>query len=89
MVYELESVLQDTMCWVRKRLVDFNAGKSELVPFYGSNNCCSMDVKMYRPLHDEISSFKICFNQLFGCPELSLGLLTRERCHSPVVNHCL
>lgn len=77
MVYKLEFDLQDTMCWVRKRLVDFSAAKTELFTFYDSNNCGSMYIKMYRSLYDEIS-FKICFNQLFGCPKFSLGPLTRE-----------
>ena len=30
---ELESVLQDSMDWGKKRLVDFNAGKTQLVSF--------------------------------------------------------
>ena len=35
---ELESDLRDTVDLGRKWLVDFNAGKSELVPFDRSNN---------------------------------------------------
>ena len=35
---ELESDLQDTEDWGRKWLVDFNAGKTQLVPFGQSNN---------------------------------------------------
>ena len=30
---ELESDLQDTVCWGKKWLVDFNAGKTQLVSF--------------------------------------------------------
>ena len=37
---ELESDLRDTADWDRKWLVDFNAGKTQLVFFDQSNNCC-------------------------------------------------
>ena len=43
---ELESDLQDTVDWREKWLVDFNAGKTQLVLFYWSNNNGSIDVKM-------------------------------------------
>ena len=43
---ELESDLQDTMDWGRKCLVDFNAGKTQLVSFELSNNIEAIDVKM-------------------------------------------
>ena len=43
---ELESDLQDTVDWVKKWLVDFNAGKTQLVSFDRSNNNESIDVKM-------------------------------------------
>ena len=39
---ELESDIQD---WGKKRLVDFNAGKIQLVSFDRSNNNGSIDVK--------------------------------------------
>ena len=39
----LESDLQDAMDWVRKRLVDFNAGKLQLVSFNRSNNTGGID----------------------------------------------
>ena len=35
---ELESDLQDTPDWGRKQLIDFNAGKAQLVWFDWSNN---------------------------------------------------
>ena len=41
---ELESDLRDTVDW--KWLVDFNAGKTQLVSFDRSNNNGSIDVKM-------------------------------------------
>ena len=43
---ELESDLRDTVDWGRKWLVDFNAGKTQLVLFDRSNNNGSIDVKM-------------------------------------------
>ena len=46
LVSELESDLQDNVDWGRKWLVDFNAGKTELVSFSGSNNTGAIDVRM-------------------------------------------
>ena len=43
---ELESDLQDTVGWGRKWLVDFNAGKTQLVSFDWSKNTGAIDVKM-------------------------------------------
>ena len=43
---ELESDLQDTVDWGKKWLVDFNAGKTQLVSFDWSNNNGSVDAKM-------------------------------------------
>ena len=45
---ELESDLQDTVDWGKKWLwlVDFSAGKTQLVSFDWCNNTCSIDVKM-------------------------------------------
>ena len=60
LVYKLESVLQDTVYWVKKNLLDFNAGKTELVAFYSSSNCGSMDVKIYRSHHDDTSYYNKC-----------------------------
>ena len=42
---ELESDLRDTVDWGKKWLVDFNAGKTQLVSFDWSNNGF-IDVKM-------------------------------------------
>ena len=55
---ELESDLRDTVDWGRKWLVDFNAGKTQLVSFDQSNNTGAIDVKMDGSVLDEKSSFK-------------------------------
>ena len=56
---ELESDLRDTVDWGKKRLVDFNAGKTQLVSFDWSNNNGSIDVKMGGTILEEKSSFKM------------------------------
>ena len=56
---ELESDLRDTMDWGRKWLVDFNAGKSQLVSFDRSKNTGAIDVKMDGSVLEEKASFKI------------------------------
>ena len=43
---ELESDLRDTVDWGRNWLVDFNAGKTQLVSFDQSKNTGAIDVKM-------------------------------------------
>ena len=43
---ELESDLRDTVDWGRKWLVDFNAGKAQLVSFERSKNTGVIYVKM-------------------------------------------
>ena len=43
---ELESDLRDTVDWGKKSLVDFNAGKTQLVLLGRSNKNGSIDVKM-------------------------------------------
>ena len=45
LAFELESDLQDTVDWGRKWLVDFNAGKIQLVSFRWSKNTGAIDVK--------------------------------------------
>ena len=47
------------MDWARKWLVDFNAGKTQLVLFDRSNNTGSIDVKMDGSVLEEKSSFKM------------------------------
>ena len=47
------------MDWGKKWLVDFNAGKTQLVLFDRSNNNGSIDVKMDGSVLQEKSSFKM------------------------------
>ena len=47
------------MDWGKKWLVDFNAGKIQLVSFDRSNNNSSIDVKMDGSVLQEKSSFKM------------------------------
>ena len=56
---ELEPDLRDTVDWGKKWLVDFSAGKTQLVSFDRSNNNGSIDVKMDRSVLEEKSSFKM------------------------------
>ena len=59
---ELESDLLDTVDWGRKWLVDFNAGKTQLVSCDWSNNTGAMDVKMDGFALEE----KLSFNEMLG-----------------------
>ena len=56
---ELESDLEGTVDWGRKWLVDFNAGKYQLVSFDRSNNTFAIDMKMDGSVLEEKSSFKM------------------------------
>ena len=56
---ELESDLRYTVSQGRKWLVDFNAGKTQLVSFYQSNNTGTFDLKMHGFVLEEKSSFKM------------------------------
>ena len=47
------------MDWEKKWLVDFSAGKTQLVSFDRSNNNGSIDVKMDGSILEEKSSFKV------------------------------
>ena len=47
------------MDWGKKWLVDFNAGKNQLVLFDKSNNNGSIDLKMDGSVLEERSSFKM------------------------------
>ena len=55
---ELESDLRDTVDWGRKWLVDFNAGKTQLVPFDQSKNTGAIDVKMDGSILEEKRSLR-------------------------------
>ena len=46
LAYEIESDPQETVDWGKKQLVDFNAGKMQLVLLNGSNDTGAIDVKM-------------------------------------------
>ena len=59
------------MDWGKKWLVDFNAGKTQLVSFDRSNNNGSIDVKMDGSFLEEKSSFKM-LESTFSC-KLDLG----------------
>ena len=48
-----------TVDWGRKWLVDFNAGKTQLVLFDRSKNTGAVDVKMDGSVLEENSSFKM------------------------------
>ena len=56
---EFESHLQDTVDWERKWLLDFNAGKTQLVLFDWSNNTGAINVKMDESILEEKSSVKM------------------------------
>ena len=53
MASELESDLRDTVDQGKKWIVDFNAGKTQLVLFDLSNNNSSIDVRMDRSALEE------------------------------------
>ena len=59
MAAESESDLQDTMDLGRKWLIDFNAGKTQLVSFNRSDNTGAIDVKIYGSVYGKKSSFKM------------------------------
>ena len=58
MAAELESDLRDTIDWGKKCLVDFNAGKIQVVSFDRPNNT-GIDVKMDGSVLEEKSYFKM------------------------------
>ena len=70
---ELESDLRDTVDCGRKWLVDFNAGKTQLVSFDQSKNAGAIDVKMDGSVLEEKTSFKML--GLTFSSKLELGLL--------------
>ena len=56
---ELKPDLRDTSDWGRKWLVDFNAGKTQLVLFDRSKNTGAIDVKIDGSVLEEKTSFKM------------------------------
>ena len=59
LAFKLKSDQRDTVDWDRKWLVDFNAGKTQLVSFDQSNNIGAIDVKMDACVLEEKLSFKM------------------------------
>ena len=59
LVSELASDLQDTVDWGRKWLVDFGAGKTQLISFDRFNNTGAIDVKINRSVLEEKSCVKM------------------------------
>ena len=53
------NLIYKTLDWGKEWLVDFNAGKTQLVLFDWSNNNGSIDVKMDGSVLDEKSSFRM------------------------------
>ena len=53
------NLIYETLDCAKKWLVDFNAGKTQLVLFDRSNNNVSIDVKMDESVLEEKSSFKM------------------------------
>ena len=83
MASELESDLQDTVDWDRKWLVDFNAGKTQLVSFDRSKNTGAIDVKMDGSVLEEKSSLKMLGLTFFSKLDwvsyiVSIGALIRS-----------
>ena len=77
MVCELELDPQETVDWARKWLLDFNAGKTQLVLFDRSNNTGAIGVKMNGSVLEEKSSCKFGADFLF---KIGLGLLRNLYC---------
>ena len=59
MASEYESDLRDNADLDRKWLLDFNAGKTQLVLFNWSNNTGAVDAKISGPFLEVKSSFKM------------------------------
>ena len=62
--------LYETLYWGMKWLVDFNAGKIQLVSFDRSNDTSSIDVKMDGSVLEEKLSFKmlgLIFSSKLNC----------------------
>ena len=63
------------MDWGKKWLVDFSAGKTQLVLFDQSNNNSSIDVKMDGSVLDEKSSFNKMLGLTFSSNTLGAQLV--------------
>ena len=73
------------MDWGKKWLVDFNAGKTQLVSFDWSNNNGSIHVKMDGSVLEKKSSFKIpglTFSSKLDCgSHITLSIYMEYCCH--------
>ena len=98
MASELESDLRDTVDWGSKWVVDFNAGKTQLVSFDRSNNSGAIDVKMDGSVLEEKSSFDMLgltfsskldwgsyITSIAKTASKKIGALIRSICLSPEV----
>ena len=61
------------MDWGKKWLVDFNAGKTQLVLFDRFNNTGAIDMKMDASVLEEKSYFKGCIHYIFASFFLNLN----------------
>ena len=80
MASELESGLQDTVDWGRKRLVNFNAKQNQLVSLDQSNNTGAIDVKIDGSVLAEKSSFKmlgLTFFSKLNCGSYIISIVKR------------
>ena len=81
------NLIYETLDWGKKSIVDFNAGKTELVLFDQSNNNGSIDVKMDGSVLAEKSSLRnnqdagvdLLFLNWIGALTLSLLLKVPSR----------
>ena len=77
---ELESDIQDPVDWGKKWLVDFNAGKTQVVQIGGSNNTGSIDLKMDESVLEEKLYFQmveLTFSSKLLLQALTVSLLLK------------
>ena len=80
LTFELESDIQDPVDWGKKWLVDFNAGKTQVVQIGGSNNTGSIDLKMDESVLEEKLSFQmveLTFSSKLLLQALTVSLLLK------------
>ena len=80
LTFELESDIQDPVNWGKKWLVDFNAGKTQVVQIGGSNNTGSIDLKMDESVLEEKLSFQmveLTFSSKLLLQALTVSLLLK------------
>ena len=86
---EFESDLRETVDWRRRWLVDFNAGKIQLVLFDRPNNAGAINVRMDGSFVEEKSSFKILgltfSSKLYWCPYIISIIKTASKKIRPLI----